>query len=206
MATGLREFPTSDGWLGRWALRPGGNPGLDEGSELRLRARSGRTPLAWVPRPPDERVRGHVLVELRETAPAVASAILQFQADVAQRFALPSHGGGGETPAPGPPRARNRGCPRGGVRVPMARPARQSGNPKTAWSPMHRGRVRVQIIALPRLTGHRVTVQAAGALNHLGGLGEQRQRPRASVVDRREGRDGLERRDLGSGPRNRACR
>jgi hypothetical protein len=58
-------------------------------------------------------------VNLRWAAAAVSRAILQLQADFAQRFALPGHGGRGETPVRVTRDARNRGCKRRGVRIPM---------------------------------------------------------------------------------------
>ena|ERR1700704_6723516 len=101
-------------------MRAGGDPGLDESSELGLRAGYGQTTLARVPPPPDERVRCHVLVELRETAPAVSRDILHLQADFAQRFALPGHGGRGESPLRVTRDACNGGGKRRGVRIPVA--------------------------------------------------------------------------------------
>jgi hypothetical protein len=59
----------------------GGDPGLDERSELNLRAGRRQTSLARMPRPPNESVRCNVFVDFRETAPAVARAILQLQTD-----------------------------------------------------------------------------------------------------------------------------
>ncbi len=61
----------------------GGDPGLDECSELDLRAGCRRTSLARVPRPPDERVRCHMFVDFREREPAISLAILQLQTDIA---------------------------------------------------------------------------------------------------------------------------
>src|SRR4030081_685766 len=57
---------------------------------------------------------------------------------------------------------------------------------------VHRGYVRMQIIALRRLTLHRMAVHTARTLDHLGGLSEQGHRTRALVADRREGRSRLQ--------------
>src|ERR1700682_5323378 len=62
-----------------------------------------------------------------------------------------------------------------------------------AGARVHRRYVRVQIIALSRLTRNRMAVHATRMLNHLGGFGEQSNRTRTLVADAREGRDGLER-------------
>src|SRR6266850_6655378 len=105
---------------GLGAVRTGDYPCPDESSELGLRAGGGRTPLARVPGPPDERVLCHVLADLREAPPTVSRAILQLQADRAQRFPLPGHGSWSETPVRVTRNACNGGRQRREVRIPMA--------------------------------------------------------------------------------------
>src|SRR2546423_1230575 len=105
---------------GLGAVRTGDYPCPDESSELGLRAGGGRTPLARVPGPPDERVLCHVLANLREAPPTVSRAILQLQADLAQRFPLPGHESWSETPVRVTRNAWNGGRQRREVRIPMA--------------------------------------------------------------------------------------
>src|SRR5438128_5442905 len=62
------------------ALRTGGNPRVNQGRELRLRARCGRASVARPKRPRDGRILDHVLTQLRERPPAVSNRVLDLQA------------------------------------------------------------------------------------------------------------------------------
>ena len=101
-------------------MRTAGDPGLDERSDLSLRAGCRQTSFARVPRPSNERVLCHVFLDFRETASAVARAILELQTDFGERFALPGHGGRSESPVRVTRDAGNRGSERCDVRVSMA--------------------------------------------------------------------------------------
>jgi len=174
----------------------GGDPGLYQCSKLSLRTRCGQTSLARMPCPPDQSVRGHVLADFRETASAVSRAILQLHADFAQRFVLPGHRGRSDTPLRVTRDAGNRGYTRCEVRISMARLAWQSRNSMVSRACVHRGYMRVQIIALRRPTCCRMAVHAARILDHLARLSEQSHRPGALIADHREGRRRFERDSL----------
>src|SRR5579871_417774 len=79
-------------------LSAGIDPRLDQLPEHLLAAGSGRAPLAGVPSPADDIVISDVIVQELEVAPAVAAGILDLPADVGDRFALPRHLGGRQTP------------------------------------------------------------------------------------------------------------
>src|SRR5580704_4300718 len=66
-------------------------PRPNERPELRLRAGSWDASLAGVPRPADQRVRRHVLMDLRKAPTAVSCVILHLQTDLVRRFTLPRH-------------------------------------------------------------------------------------------------------------------
>ena len=90
------------------ALRTGGNPRVNQGRELRLRARCGRASVARMPCPSDETICCYVLADFRKTTSTVSRAVLELRANFWQRLPLPGHGGGSETPARIARNARNR--------------------------------------------------------------------------------------------------
>ncbi|WP_377161950.1 response regulator transcription factor [Roseateles sp. UC29_93] len=75
----------------RRAEGAGLDPGVDQFPELSLRPRRRLALRAGHPRPADQRVVRHVLVDLRQRALAVARGILDLLADLAERQVLPGH-------------------------------------------------------------------------------------------------------------------
>src|SRR3712207_849969 len=67
------------------------DPGPEESAKLLLRSGSRVAPIAGVPRPADERILGHVGVDLLQGPVAVAGGILDLATDLAERLALPGH-------------------------------------------------------------------------------------------------------------------
>src|SRR2546427_11702521 len=104
-----------------WAISPRRNPRFDERSEVHLCSRCGHAALSGMPRPSDKRIRGHVPVDIRQTASTVARSILDLQADFAERLPLPRHGGGSEPPTRIPRNACDPGTWRFDVGIPVAR-------------------------------------------------------------------------------------
>src|SRR6266853_1933825 len=167
----------------RRTVRARCNPCLDELAKLLLGARRRNAPVPRLPRPGDEWILGHVLMDLREAVSAVARRILDLRADLRQRLALPCHRRGRQPPALIARDARDSLPVRRDVRFAVARSASQPRYAMAALPGVHRRHVRVQVVALRRLASHRVTVEASRALNHLAGLDEHCTRTRGVVVN-----------------------
>src|SRR6202011_4360588 len=75
------------------------DPGLDQLAGPFLGAGGRHAAGSGVPAIGHPVVLGDVLVDLREVAPAVAVAVLELAADLADRFALPRHFGRRQLPA-----------------------------------------------------------------------------------------------------------
>src|SRR5258708_4120151 len=160
------------------------DPGLDQLAQPLLGAGRRRAAGAGMPAIGHQVVLGHVLVELGEIAPAVAAAVLELAADLADGLAFPRHLARRELPARMPRDAAVTGDLAGKqIDVPagMAGRAGRAGHAGPVRAAFHRRLGGMMVVALERMIAGGGGIHSARAGGDPGGPPQPPARARPPV-------------------------
>src|ERR1700730_3028371 len=168
---------------GHRAVRARVSPAAQQFAELFVAARSRRATKPRRPGPYDQSVGHHVVGDRGDVAIAVARGVFELLADLSQRAAFPGHGSRCEMPVI----VAGNSCRIEVVRL-MASTALHAGRTVAVSAAYHERQMKPSAVGLPRAVGGRMAIHAPRMLQHLTGLFEQSNRPRALIRDAPETR------------------
>ena len=151
-------------------------PSLEQRAEFGLRAGRGRPVRTGFPSPTHQSVFTHMMEERRHIAISIAAFVFDLLANLAERFALPSHLRRSQMPF-----GMTRDARRVEIRGMMTGPALQAGRTVIVCAADHQRLMRTHPVGLRGPIGGRMTVHAARIFDDPARFPEQRDRAFALI-------------------------